>query len=121
MRRFHVEAETAASLDHPAIVPIYEVGQIDEQHFFSMGYVDGRSLAQRIAEGPLPPRQAVELVLIAAEAMHYAHQQGVIHRDLKPANILLIEWDQPSGSHFSSGSSRPRRLPAGERGGPEIL
>ena len=58
VRRFHIEAEAAANLDHPGIVPIFEVGQHEGQHYFSMGFVEGESLSQRLAAGPLPPRQA---------------------------------------------------------------
>ena len=87
--RFYTEAEAAANLDHAGIVPIYEVGQHDGQHFFSMGYIEGESLADKVKEGPLPPREAAEVTQQVAEAIAYAHQQGVIHRDLKPANVLL--------------------------------
>ena len=89
VRRFHAEAEAAASLDHPGIVPVYEVGEHAGQHYFSMGFVDGISLSKRVADGPLPPREAAELLVQIAEAVQYAHDKGVIHRDLKPANILL--------------------------------
>jgi aminoglycoside phosphotransferase (APT) family kinase protein len=68
------------------------------QHYFSMGFVEGQSLSQRLAEGPLPARGAAELIRRVSEAIEYAHQRGVIHRDLKPANIL-----------------RPKRQPAGHR------
>jgi WD40 repeat protein/predicted Ser/Thr protein kinase len=89
VKRFYAEAEAAAHLDHPGIVPIFEVGEHDGQHFYSMGFIEGRSLAERVKDGPLPPREAAEVVRKVAEAMHYAHQHGVIHRDLKPANILI--------------------------------
>lgn len=105
VKRFHIEAEAAARLDHPAIVPIYEVGEISGQHFYSMGFIEGRSLAARINEGPLAAAQASELLWIAADAMHYAHEHGVIHRDLKPANILLIERAE-AGRQVSGSSSR---------------
>jgi serine/threonine-protein kinase len=63
VRRFYVEAEAAASLDHPGIVPIYEVGQHEGQHFYSMGFVEGSTLASRLAAGPLPPREAADIML----------------------------------------------------------
>ena len=87
--RFRTEAEAAAQLDHPGIVPIYEIGEHNGQHYFSMAYVDGSSLAECISRGPLPPRVAAEIVAAAAEAVQYAHERHVVHRDLKPANILM--------------------------------
>jgi len=100
VRRFHTEAEAAANLDHPGIVPIYEVGQYGGQHYFSMGFVDGQSLAQHLARGPLPSRQSAELIGRVSEAIAYAHERGVIHRDLKPANILLDRDGQPRVTDF---------------------
>ena len=100
IQRFHTEAEAAAKLDHPGIVPIYEIGQFEGQHFFSMGFVEGQSLAGRLANGPLPPRDAAELTSKIATAVAYAHQQGVIHRDLKPANVLLDTNGQPRITDF---------------------
>ena len=91
VERFYVEAEAAASLDHPGIVPIIEVGQVDEQHYFSMAFVEGPSLATLLQDGPLAPFEAAELTRKITDAVTYAHSQGVIHRDLKPANILLAE------------------------------
>ena len=73
VKRFYTEAEAAANLDHPGIVPIFEVGQHEGQHYFSMGYVEGQSLAQRLAAGPLLPRQAAALLVKVAEAIEYAH------------------------------------------------
>jgi WD40 repeat protein/serine/threonine protein kinase len=100
VERFHSEAEAAAQLDHPGIVPIFEVGEHEEQHYFSMGLVEGRSLAQKVSEGPLPPREAAGLTMHVAEAIAYAHAQGVIHRDLKPSNILLDKDAQPRVTDF---------------------
>src|SRR5262249_27039828 len=94
VQRFLTEVEAAARLDHPGIVPVFEVGQRGAGWFYSMAFVDGQSLAQRIAAGPLPPQRAADLVRQAAEAISYAHAQGVIHRDLKPANILLDSADR---------------------------
>jgi tetratricopeptide (TPR) repeat protein len=98
--RFYTEAEAAAQLDHPGIVRIYEVGQRDGQHFFSMSYVAGGSLAASVKDGPLPPREAAALVRMVAEAVAYAHGRGIIHRDLKPANILLDEGGRPQVTDF---------------------
>ncbi len=95
VRRFSIEAEAAANLDHPGIVPIHEVGEHEGQHYFSMGFVEGQSLAQKIARGPLPPRDAAALMVKVAEAIEYAHQHGVIHRDLEPANFLLDQVGNP--------------------------
>ena len=100
IRRFYTEAEAAASLDHAGIVPIFEVGCHENQHYFSMGFVEGPSLAQCLAGGPLPPPEAAELIRRVAEAVEYAHQHGVIHRDLKPANILLDQDGNPRVTDF---------------------
>lgn len=89
--RFREEASTAAALDHPGIVPIYEAGEIDALPYYSMGFVEGISLAERLKQGPLPPAEAVRLVRGITSAVEYAHAHGVIHRDLKPANILLAK------------------------------
>ncbi len=100
VKRFYTEAEAAAHLDHPGIVPIFEVGRHEGQHYFSMGFVEGRSLAQRLADGPLPARQAAGLIHRVSEAVEYAHKCGVIHRDLKPANILLDRDGNPRITDF---------------------
>ena len=100
VKRFYTEAEAAANLDHPGIVPIFEVGQHEGQHYFSMGFVEGQSLSQRLAEGPLPAREAAELIRRVSEAIEYAHRHGVIHRDLKPANILLDRDGNPRVTDF---------------------
>src|SRR5262245_144035 len=89
VKRFRAEAEAAANLHHPAIVTIYEVGLHEGQHYFSMEFVDGQSLAQLPREQPLSARQAAEYIRDAAEVVHYAHHQGTLHRDLKPSNILI--------------------------------
>ena len=100
VRRFATEAEAAANLDHPGIVPIFEVGQHEGQHYFSMGFVEGQSLSQRLALGPLPSRESADLIGRVSDAIEYAHQRGVIHRDLKPANILLDRDGNPRVTDF---------------------
>src|SRR5205085_2902191 len=87
--RFRAEAATIALLQHPNIVQVYDVGSHDGQPYFALEYVDGGSLARRLAGTPQPPRLAAELTATLARAVHYAHEHGVVHRDLKPANILL--------------------------------
>ena len=87
--RFLVEAEVIASLRHPNIVQIHEIGEADGRPFFSLEYVEGGSLAARLRGQPLPPRQAARLIAAVARAVDAAHRQGVVHRDLKPANVLL--------------------------------
>jgi predicted Ser/Thr protein kinase len=100
VKRFYAEAEAAAKLDHPGIVPIFEIGQHDGQHYFSMAFVEGESLAKRVANVPLPPREAAEMVRKVAEAVDYAHRKGIIHRDLKPGNVLLDQTGQPRVTDF---------------------
>lgn len=102
--RFRTEAESAARLDHPGIVPVYEVGQQEDLYYLSMGYVEGENLAEAFARGPMPPQEAARLVCTLAEAVHYAHSQHVIHRDLKPQNILLEARD-PGSSECGNGNS----------------
>jgi WD40 repeat protein/tRNA A-37 threonylcarbamoyl transferase component Bud32 len=98
--RFHTEAEAAAQLDHPGIVPVFEVGEHDGQHFFSMGFVEGGSLWTRVKERPLPAKEAAGLVKQIAEAVAYAHERGIIHRDLKPGNVLLEKDGRPRVADF---------------------
>jgi WD40 repeat protein len=100
VQRFYSEAEAAAHLDHPGIVPIYEIGQHQGQHFFSMAYVPGSNLAAQVKDGPLPQREAAELVQKIAQAVHYAHERGIIHRDLKPHNVLLDSQGEPKVTDF---------------------
>lgn len=98
--RFYIEAEAAAGLEHSNIVPIFDVGHCDGNHYFSMGFVEGESLAERINRGAIPPRETAQLLLSIANAVHYAHCNGVIHRDLKPGNILIDKDDNPHVTDF---------------------
>jgi eukaryotic-like serine/threonine-protein kinase len=119
LKRFQTEAEAAANLDHPGIVPIFEVGEHERQHYFSMGFVEGKSLSQRLAEGPLPPREAAELLRRVSQAVEYAHQHGVIHRDLKPANILLDQNGNPRVTDF--GLAKKMQGDSGLTGSGQIM
>jgi serine/threonine protein kinase/tetratricopeptide (TPR) repeat protein len=98
LARFFTEAEAVAQLQHLNIVQIYEVGEHEGLPYFSLEYVDGGSLAQKIAGKPQPPREAAQTVELLARAMAAAHEAGIIHRDLKPANILLAISEQGSVS-----------------------
>src|SRR5438552_906429 len=89
LKRFRREAEAAASLDHPSIVPIYEVGERDCSCYFSMKFVEGGQLCEVARREPMPIRRAVELIAKVARTVHYAHEHGILHRDIKPGNILL--------------------------------
>ena len=94
VQRFQVEAQAAAGLQHPNIVSIHEVGQHEGWHYFSMDYVEGRDLSTILRLNLLSDKKAAEYVRQMAEAIHYAHQQGILHRDLKPSNILIDSHDQ---------------------------
>jgi WD40 repeat protein/tetratricopeptide (TPR) repeat protein len=100
VRRFHNEAEAVARLDHPNIVPIFEVGRYDDQHYFSMKLIGGESLDKRLKDYVADARRAARLVAATADAIHHAHQRGILHRDLKPANILIDSDGQPHVTDF---------------------
>ncbi len=123
VERFHTEAAAAASLDHPNIVPVYETGECDGWHYFSMKLIEGRSLAEAMPEMVLSrapatradrmaarqdstrtaarqPAVIANLVKQIATAVHYAHQRGILHRDLKPGNILIDAAGDPHVADF---------------------
>ncbi len=106
--RFRAEALAVARLRHPNVVQIYEVGDHDGLPFFSLEYVDGGSLADRLDGTPWPARPAAELVETLARAMHHAHQQGIVHRDLKPANVLLTACGLAPSSRDDSANAKPQ-------------
>lgn len=101
IHRFRAEAAAAAALQHPNIVAIHEVGIHEGSHFFSMDYVEGQNLAQLVGNRPLPARKAAHYMKLVAEAIHYAHEQGILHRDLKPSNVLVdAATNQPRVTDF---------------------
>lgn len=89
VQRFLHEARAAAKLQHPNIVPIHDFGVFDGQHYFTMDFVEGESLAEIVARGPMNSREALEIVQQVGAALQYAHEQGVVHRDVKPGNVLI--------------------------------
>src|SRR5437588_8714927 len=100
LKRFRLEAKAAARLEHPGIVPIYEVGERDGSCYFSMKFVEGGQLDEVVRRTPMPIRQAVELIAKIARTVHYAHEHGILHRDIKPGNILLDAKGEPHLTDF---------------------
>ena len=100
VERFYIEAEAAANLSHDNIVTIYEVGEQDGQHFFSMDYIEGTSLGDAVTDGPLMPEEAAGLMVSISDAIQFAHEQGILHRDLKPSNVLLDTHNKPLLTDF---------------------
>ena len=100
LKRFRLEAEAAARLEHPGIVPIHEVGEREGSCYFSMKFVEGGQLDQVARRQPIPPRRAVELIAKVSRTVHYAHEHGILHRDIKPGNILLDAKGEPHLTDF---------------------
>ena len=100
VERFLREAKAAAKLQHPHIVPVYETGTDGDSSYIASAFIPGRSLADAIDDGPFEPRRATRIIAALADALHAAHQQGVIHRDVKPANVLLDAEDRPHLTDF---------------------
>lgn len=100
IRRFYAEAETAAGLNHPGIVPIHDVGEQEGQHYYAMGFVEGPTLSRELESRQFDVDESAQLVLELARAVGYAHDHGVVHRDLKPGNILLSAEGRPLIADF---------------------
>jgi len=100
LKRFRLEAEAAASLDHPCIVPVYEVGEREGSCYFSMKFVEGGQLDAVASRETMPPRRAAELIAKVARTVHYAHEHHILHRDIKPGNILLDQKGEPHLTDF---------------------
>src|SRR5262249_22006968 len=100
LKRFRLEAETAARLEHPGIVPIDDVGERDGSFYFSMKFVEGGHLDAVAKREPMSIRRAAELIAKVARTIHYAHEHGILHRDIKPGNILLDVKGEPHLTDF---------------------
>jgi serine/threonine protein kinase len=101
VERYLTEAQIVARLDHPNIVPVYDGGSTDAVACYIVSkYIDGGDLASRLSAGRIELRQAVEILIVVAEALHYAHTQGVVHRDIKPSNIFLDQRGKPYVADF---------------------
>src|SRR5438874_7400961 len=100
LKRFRREAESAASLEHPCIVPIYEVGERDGSCYFSMKFIEGGQLDEVVRREPMPVRRAGGLIDKVERTVHFAHEHHILHRDIKPGNILLDQKGEPHLTDF---------------------
>jgi serine/threonine protein kinase len=116
LERFLREARSFAQLNHPGIVTLYEIGQDEGQYYLVEEYVEGVTLAARMAEGPVPIRESAELLARVCEALHVAHQKGVIHRDIKPSNILLNKEGLPHLTDFGLAKFEGEEKPVTQDG-----
>ena len=112
LKRFRREAQTAASLDHPNIGSIYDVGERDGSCYFSMKFVEGGQLGEVASRTPMSIRQAVEMIAKVSRTVHYAHQHGILHRDIKPGNILLDTNGEPHLADFGLARLVEARRPS---------
>jgi len=115
LRRFETEARAAAALNHPNIINVYDVGQVNDLYYLAMEYVEGRPLSELIASGPLDPQQTVRIASDVCNALEFAHEAGVIHRDIKPSNILIEKSGRAQLMDFGLARSmdagkNPRKL-----------
>lgn len=123
-RRMKSEASLAARLRHPNIVPVFDTGSLDGQPFYSMAFIEGRTLAEVVQHGPLAPSRAARYLARMAEAVHYAHGEGVLHRDLKPSNVLIDASDEPHVTDFGLAKAldaAPQTLTGGVLGSPAYM
>lgn len=100
LKRFRLEAEAAASLNHPSIVPIHDIGEADGCCYFSMSLIEGRRLDEVVVDQPMPAHRAAELIAQLARTVHYAHERRILHRDIKPGNILIDAEGKPHLTDF---------------------
>ena len=115
IRLFHTEARAAGKLNHPGIVPVYDVGECHGFHYFSMPLIDGVSLGDRVARGPMDPDEAARFMKMAAETIQFAHRHRIIHRDLKPGNILVDSHGRPLITDFGIARRIDDRHTPGEQ------
>lgn len=109
-QRFDSEAYAVAKLDHPNIIPIYEIGEVQGRGFFCMKLIQGQSLAERLARGPMPPQRAAKVMAEISDAVSYAHQQGILHRDLKPSNVMLDDEGKAYLADFGLAKESQNRV-----------